>query len=81
MTNLEQPYRVLNCGEIIQLGDEVQADDGSWDLAIRCVGTPAPDPAYTSHRVYRRPNGLRRTAALKGREELGMKPHPGLRGR
>jgi hypothetical protein len=54
VTGWDYNYRRLDEGEIIQRGDEIQADDGSWDLAVRCIGTPAPDPAYTSHRVYRR---------------------------
>jgi hypothetical protein len=47
-------YRMLDKDEIIQLGDEVQNDAGLFDLAVRCIGKPAPDPRYTSHRVYRR---------------------------
>lgn len=46
-------YSRLNEGEVIQASDEVQNDDGSWRSAV-CVGQPAPDPNYTSHRVYRR---------------------------
>jgi hypothetical protein len=46
-------YRMLNKGEIILASDEVQNDDASWDPAC-CVGDEAPDPSYTSHRVYRR---------------------------
>jgi hypothetical protein len=48
-------FRQLREGEAIQLGDEVQRDDGTFDLAVRCIGEPAPDPCYSSHRVYRRP--------------------------
>lgn len=47
-------YRMLEEGEIIQRGDEVQRDDGSFDLSVRCIGQKAPSPLYTSHRVYRR---------------------------
>lgn len=46
-------YRPLETGEIIRSTDECRRDDGTWATGI-CVGTPAPDPAYTSHRVYRR---------------------------
>lgn len=46
-------YRRLEAGELIVASDEVQNDDGSWRAAV-CVGQQAPDPAYTSHRVYRR---------------------------
>lgn len=47
-------YRPLKEGEIILLTDEVQEDDGTWRVGCRCAGQPAPDPNYTSHRVYRR---------------------------
>lgn len=47
-------YRHLREGEIIRETDEVQNDDGSWRKGCRCVGQPAPNPNYTSHRVYRR---------------------------
>lgn len=47
-------FRRLELGEIVRLGDEIQRDDGSWDLAVRSIGKPAPDPSYTSHRVFRR---------------------------
>ncbi|UIJ43694.1 hypothetical protein LZK98_11395 [Sphingomonas cannabina] len=46
-------FRRLDQGEIIAATDECQRDDGSWAPAV-CVGEPAPDPNYTSHRVYRR---------------------------
>jgi hypothetical protein len=51
----DQRFRRLDEGEIIIETDEVQNDDGSWQLTnARCVGTAAPCPLYTSHRVYRR---------------------------
>lgn len=46
-------YRPLKEGETILATDEVQRDDGSWIAAV-CVGETAPDPNYTSHRIYRR---------------------------
>ncbi|KQO50614.1 hypothetical protein [Sphingomonas sp. Leaf257] len=46
-------YRPLAHGEIIAETDECRRDDGTWITGV-CVGQPAPDPAYTSHRVYRR---------------------------
>lgn len=49
----DRRFRRLEEGELIQWGDEVQTDNGSWRVAIH-VGHPAPDPNYTSHRVYRR---------------------------
>ncbi len=53
-------YRMLAAGEIIMEGDEVDAcrdgwrDEPKWQLAKECIGQPAPDPVYPSHRVYRR---------------------------
>ena len=50
-------YRQLNKGETILPTDEVQNDDGSWRRTraeVGFAGMKAPDPAYTSHRVYRR---------------------------
>lgn len=47
-------YRRLNEGEIIQPGDEVEVDKPyGWKPATQ-VGEPAPNPSYTSHRIYRR---------------------------
>lgn len=59
----DQRYRRLDEGEIIQPGDEVEVDHPyGWKPATQ-IGKPAPDPAYTSHRVYRR--------ALTGGKEDG----------
>ena len=49
----DQRYRCLEEGEVIAATDEVQNDDGSWRAAV-CIGQKAPNPNYTSHRVYRR---------------------------
>jgi len=49
----DKQYRRLEKDEIVQSGDEVQRDDGSWMPAI-AIGRKAPDPNYTSHCVYRR---------------------------
>lgn len=46
-------YRRLEQGELILATDEVQNDDGSWRLTT-ASRQRAPDPSYTSHRVYRR---------------------------
>jgi hypothetical protein len=52
-------YRQLEEGEIIQAGDQVDAcadgwrDEPDWQPAT-CLGQPAPDPHYPSHRRYRR---------------------------
>lgn len=59
----DQRYRMLNEGEIIQHGDEVQVDKPfGWEPATQ-IGQPAPCPYYTSHRVYRR--------ALEGEKKDG----------
>ena len=50
-------YRRLEEGEIIRSTDDVQRDDGSWQKAQYAIGRPAPDPSFTSHRVYRRLKG------------------------
>jgi hypothetical protein len=49
-------YRMLEEGEIIQKDDEVLTDSHlGWHITNpRCIGTPAPNPLYTSHRMYRR---------------------------
>jgi hypothetical protein len=49
----DQRYRPLVEGEIILATDEIQQDDGTWKAAVS-VGMPAPSPAYSSHRKYRR---------------------------
>ena len=46
-------YRRLEEGEVILCTDELQNDDCTWSPA-RPVGQKAPDPNYSSHRVYRR---------------------------
>jgi len=56
----DKQYRMLEKGEIVQKGDEVDAcrdgwrDDPEWKLAVHSVGGPAPDPCYPSHRRFRR---------------------------
>ncbi len=56
----DNQYRMLRKGETIMEGDEVDAcrdgwrDEPAWKPATECIGQPAPDPAYPSHRVYRR---------------------------
>ena len=52
-------YYHLKEGEIIQDGDEVEMsntihDPAKWVPAANTVGQAAPDPAYPSHRKYRR---------------------------
>ena len=49
-----QNYRKLQKGEIIRETDELLEDGKGWRKAIYSVGTPAPDPQFTSHRWYRR---------------------------
>ena len=54
----DHDYRRLEEGEIIKLTDDYQLDDGSWITVAAngglTAGKPAPNPSYTSHRVYRR---------------------------
>jgi len=56
----EQQYRKLEYGEIIQEGDEIDdcrdgwRDPPNWVPVTSCIGEPAPDPSYPSHRQYRR---------------------------
>lgn len=48
-------YRMLEEGEIIQIGDEVLTDSHlGWQAAKHAIGQPAPNPYYTAHRMYRR---------------------------
>lgn len=54
------PYYYLKKGEIVQEGDEVEMsakynDPPNWVKAsVHSIGTPAPDPQFMAHRVYRR---------------------------
>lgn len=55
----ENEYYYLKEGETIQEGDEVEMsakwnDPPLWVPAANTVGQKAPDPAYISHRKYRR---------------------------
>ena len=57
---MNDQYRTLNEGEIIQEGDEVEVSNGwnappSWVSAGHTVGKPAPNPNFPAHRIYRRP--------------------------
>lgn len=60
MIDWDPRYRMLEDGEIVQAGDEVDAcrdgwrDEPKWEPAINSVGHPAPNPAYPSHRRFRR---------------------------
>jgi hypothetical protein len=53
-------YRRLEAGETIQEGDEIDAchdgwrEEPIWKKVTNCIGEPAPDPRYPSHRQYRR---------------------------
>ena len=51
-------YRILQEGEIIQEGDEVDIsqhlnEEPVW-VKTTCAGQTAPNPLYPAHRVYRR---------------------------
>ena len=52
-------YYYLKEGEIVQEGDEVEVSNdwrspALWVKAKNSVGQKAPDPAYVSHRKFRR---------------------------
>lgn len=53
-------YYYLKKGEIVHDGDEVEMsakynDPAKWVKASEhSIGTPAPDPQFMAHRVYRR---------------------------
>lgn len=55
----DHAYRQLEKGELIRETDEVQFDTKpvSWGPPGPTVGKRAPDPLYTSHRIYRRLKG------------------------
>ena len=54
-------YRLLEKGEIIKKGDQCDQcanpwnDKPKWEDVVGNIGEPAPDPAFPSHRQYRRP--------------------------
>lgn len=56
----DNDYRLLNEGEIIQAGDEVDIcnngwhDAPKWEPVKNTIGQAAPNPSYPSHRRYRR---------------------------
>jgi hypothetical protein len=48
-------FRRLEMGEIVLATDEIYDDHKrEWVESEWSVGKPAPDPAYTSHRQFRR---------------------------
>ena len=48
-------FRALEMGEIVLQTDEIYNDHKrEWVEPEWSVGKPAPDPAYTSHRQFRR---------------------------
>lgn len=63
-------YRILNAGEIIREGDQVDIssridDNAVWAEATN-IGDNAPDPHYPAHRIYRR--------LVADNEEEGQRP-------
>lgn len=53
-------YRILNKGEIIEYGDEIDSSSG-WNDGARwvpvpshCIGQSAPDPSYPAHSIFHR---------------------------
>jgi hypothetical protein len=52
---LVRQFRRLEMGEIVLATDEIYDDHKrAWVEPEWSVGKPAPDPAYTSHRQFRR---------------------------
>ncbi len=52
---LVRQFRRLEMGEIVLVTDEIYDDHKrAWVDPEWSVGKPAPDPAYTSHRQFRR---------------------------
>jgi hypothetical protein len=54
-----QDYRRLEAGEVIKEGDECDVCNDGWRdepkwVNATCIGQPAPDPGFPSHRIYRR---------------------------
>jgi hypothetical protein len=55
VSRLVRQFRRLEMGEIVLATDEIYDDHKrEWVEPIWSVGDPAPDPAYTSHRQFRR---------------------------
>jgi hypothetical protein len=57
----DKRFRMLEKGEIVQKGDEVDAcadgwrDPPDWQPATHMsIGKPAPDPQFPAHRRFRR---------------------------
>jgi len=56
----DKKYILLEKGEIVRQGDEVDMcrdawrDPPNWILAVYSVGDSVPDPSYPSHRQFRR---------------------------
>jgi hypothetical protein len=67
----DEKYRMLSEGEIVIQGDEIQNDDGSWRKPKK-IGDPAPNPLYTSHRIYRRRKPTRDILAAELRKIAGL---------
>ena len=61
-------YRPLREGETILAGDECLTDSHlGWQPATHDIGGKAPDPNYTSHRMYRRLREVNPTLSLAKR--------------
>lgn len=54
---IDYAYRALKEGEIIHEKDECLCESKTgWERdSGQCAGKPAPNPIYSSHRLYRRP--------------------------
>jgi len=75
MKSMENEYYYLKKGEIIRPGDEVEVsakynDPPKWVPASeQTIGTPAPDPQYMAHRIYRRKLKSTETSLNEGQNE------------
>ena len=54
-------YRILEKGEIVQAGDEMDASNNPWKDPVKWepvgknIGRVVSDPQYPAHQLFRRP--------------------------
>jgi hypothetical protein len=69
----DNKYRPLREGETILAGDECLTDSHlGWQPATHDIGGKAPDPAYTSHRMYRRIRGPQESLEFSAFTKSGL---------
>jgi hypothetical protein len=72
---LARKYRRLEEGEIVLATDEIYDDHvRQWVEPNWSVGKPAPDPAYTSHRQFRRKINSQPNAIGEARADNATSP-------